>query len=89
MDPSNTNIKKLVRQSFHVINIGEIDNEYNPLNDSRSCINNVLNPMLKDIAIYHTENEQIKDSILNKFQKDHDFFNDIYKKVEEIEILFL
>ncbi len=68
LELTEDNAKKLLRKSFHLLNIGYIDNSFNPITIATECIKNGLGPILKDIGTFGRAggDEEVPNSIIAK-----------------------
>lgn len=83
------NMAKTFRRSFHIMNLGNITKEFNPIEVARNCVKNAFAPMLKDLTNQASESTAEKTRLVSKHAADENFLKGIQKKVDDIEIQYL
>lgn len=48
-------MKKNFRKSFHIMNLGNITRDFNPIEIARTCVKNAFAPILKDLVNINVE----------------------------------
>jgi len=44
------NMKKIFRKAYHIINLGNVNWDFNPIEVARNCVKNAFAPILKDLV---------------------------------------
>ena len=68
------------------MNLGNVSQNFNPIEVARNCVKNAFAPMLKDLANINTESVDPGKNGVNKHINDEQFIKGIQKKLDDIEI---
>lgn len=72
-----TNMAKNFRRSFHIMNLGNITKDFNPIEVARNCVKNAFAPMLKDLANQVSDSQADKSKLVSKHAADENFLKGI------------